>query len=144
MTSNSSCTVAPAVSVGEEVMPTWPPDTFGRRRDTAVKALVPFSKQPVDHFPFLIHHKSLNLIHIGTPVVSLKDKHCSISFFKQHIKHIPSIYCIKMHRKLQLQMMTDLIHLIHLFCLPFTAPLIIIKHCHYCELRILWYIVSLS
>lgn len=53
-------------------MPTWPPHAFGRRWDTAVNTLVPFPKQPVDCFTFLIHHKPLDLIHIWTPVVSLE------------------------------------------------------------------------
>lgn len=71
----------------KEAVPTRPPDAFGRRWDTTIKALVPFSKQPVDHFPFLIHHKSLNLIHIRTPVVSLKDKYHVAFIVKRQISH---------------------------------------------------------
>lgn len=64
---------SPAVSVGEAPAPTRPPDAFGRRWDAAVQALMPFPKQPVNHFSFLVHHKSLNLVHVRAPVVSLKD-----------------------------------------------------------------------
>ncbi len=79
-----SCEVQ--LCVDEEPVPTWPPDAFGRRWDTTVKALVPFSKKPVDHFPLLIHHKPLNLVHVGTPVVSLKDKYHVVSFPLQHLE----------------------------------------------------------
>lgn len=86
MTTKAVLVWSPAVSVDEEPLPTWPPDAFGRRWDTTVKALVPFSKKPVDHFPLLIHHKSLNLVHVRTPVVSLKDKYHVVSFPLPHLR----------------------------------------------------------
>lgn len=63
-----------SLSDTSHMLPTWPPDAFSRGWDTTVKSLMPFSKKPVDHFSFLIHHESLNLIYIWAPIVSLKKQ----------------------------------------------------------------------
>lgn len=52
--------------------PTWPPDTFSGRWNATVEAFMPFPKEPVDDFAFLVHHESLDFIDIGAPVVALK------------------------------------------------------------------------
>lgn len=61
-------------SSGGDAFPTWPPDTFGGGRDAAVEAFVPLPKEPVDDFPFLVHHESLDLVDVGAPVVPLRDQ----------------------------------------------------------------------
>ncbi len=50
---------------------TWSPDAFGWRWDSTVQTLMPFPKQSVNDFSLLVHHWSLQLIHIWAPVVSL-------------------------------------------------------------------------
>ena len=40
---------------------------------------MPLAKQPMDDFPFLVHHKALHLVHVRAPVVSLEETR-SISY----------------------------------------------------------------